>query len=108
MSDLINTSYPHNMASAAKAIGELSGTENDNVEEWLKTVEVMCKLDKLLNLIQLNGDFRVKRTGKNLGNDTTVCKHKHPMDKLKKRIITRSLYQKKRQRCYQDLSQRYS
>jgi hypothetical protein len=36
MSDLINTSYPHNMVSAAKAIGEFSGTENENVEERLK------------------------------------------------------------------------
>ncbi|MGL6008750.1 MAG: hypothetical protein ACRC1D_04765, partial [Culicoidibacterales bacterium] len=35
------------MATVTKAIGEFSGNDDENVEEWLRTVEIMCRLAQL-------------------------------------------------------------
>jgi hypothetical protein len=35
------------MATAVKAIGDFAGTETENVEEWIRTINVMSKLAEL-------------------------------------------------------------
>jgi glycosyltransferase A (GT-A) superfamily protein (DUF2064 family) len=47
MLDSINSSYQNNMATVVKSVSEFTGSDTENVEEWLKTVLMMCKMGDL-------------------------------------------------------------
>lgn len=46
MSDQFNNQQTlrYDMASAFKAIGEFSGKEDESIDEWLKTIEVVSRM----------------------------------------------------------------
>ena len=47
MSDSLNHHSERNMATVVKAIGEFTGAEGENIEEWLNVVEVLCGIENL-------------------------------------------------------------